>query len=406
MNNNIEQQLKIIKRGTVEILVEDVLTDKLRSSEETGIPLNIKAGFDPTAPDLHLGHTVLIHKLKQFQDIGHQVIVLIGNFTGMIGDPSGKSATRKALSRNEVMDNADTYQRQLFKILDREKTKVVFNSMWMDNMTAFEMMGLCSNYTVARMLERDDFSKRFAKQEPIGIHEFIYPLIQGYDSVVLEADIEVGGTDQKFNMLVGRGIQKSCAQKPQVVITMPILEGLDGVNKMSKSLKNYIGIDFTPGDMFGKIMSISDELMMRYYELISNISTGDLELLKGKVETGEEHPKEVKRRLALEIVERFHSRGASMNASEEFDKIFKFKGTPEEIKEKNISWSKNKIWLPHLITLCSETVSSNGKARRLIKQGGVSIDKKKIMDPTLEIDAVGECVLKIGKREFIKVVFK
>jgi tyrosyl-tRNA synthetase len=402
---HIEQQLEIIKRGTVEILVEDELVRKLHNSRKKGTPLRVKAGFDPTAPDLHLGHTVVIRKLKQFQDLGHDVIFLIGDFTGMIGDPSGKSETRKALSNKDVLLNAQTYKRQIFKILDPQKTQVVFNSQWMEKMSAIELIKLCAQYTVARILERDDFQKRYKNKQPISIHEFIYPLIQGYDSVALKADIELGGTDQKFNLLVGREIQKAYLQEPQVIITMPIIEGLDGVNKMSKSLNNYIGIDESPQEIFGKIMSISDNLMLKYYKLISNISTNDLKLLKENLKTEKEHPKEAKKKLAIEIVERFHNKEAAIKAAEEFELVFKFKKTPQNMEKKTIYWEEEKIWLPRLITMCSDVIKSNSESKRLIKQGGVRINKEKVIDENIEIPANGEYVLKIGKREFKKVIF-
>ena len=402
---NVNEQLEIIKRGTVDVLTEDELVKKLNHSVKRGVPLRVKAGFDPTAPDLHLGHTVVIHKLKQFQDLGHQVIFLIGDFTGMIGDPSGKSETRKALSKDEVIENAKTYQRQIFKILDPQKTQIVFNSQWMEKMSAIELIKLCAQYTVARMLERDDFCKRYSNKLPISIHEFLYPLIQGYDSVALEADIELGGTDQKFNLLVGRDIQKAYSQESQVIITLPILEGLDGFNKMSKSLNNYIGIDEPPREIYGKVMSINDELMMRYYELISDISLAELKLLNERIRGGEEHPKEAKKRLALEVVSRFHGKDEALKASEEFEQIFKNKEMPQEIEEKLISWDEEKIRLSHLIVMCSDAVKSNSESKRLIKQGGVSINGKKIIDEHMDLPAKGEHILKIGKRQFMKVVF-
>ncbi|MDY7033378.1 MAG: tyrosine--tRNA ligase [Thermodesulfobacteriota bacterium] len=401
----VNEQLEIIKRGTVDVLTEDELVKKLNHSVKRGVPLRVKAGFDPTAPDLHLGHTVVIHKLKQFQNLGHQVIFLIGDFTGMIGDPSGKSETRKALSRDEVIENSKTYQRQIFKILDPQKTQIVFNSQWMEKMSAIELIKLCAQYTVARMLERDDFCKRYSNKLPISIHEFLYPLIQGYDSVALEADIELGGTDQKFNLLVGRDIQKAYFQESQVIITLPILEGLDGFNKMSKSLNNYIGIDEPPQDIYGKVMSINDELMMRYYELISDISLAELKLLNERIRGEKEHPKEAKKRLAFEVVSRFHGKDEALKASEEFERIFKNKEIPQEIEEKLISWDEEKIRLSHLIVMCSNVVKSNSESKRLIKQGGVSINGKKIIDEYLELTTKGELIIKVGKRKFIKVIF-
>jgi len=402
---NAEQQLEVIKRGTVEVLVENELIKKLLNSEKTGTPLKIKAGFDPTAPDLHLGHTVVIHKLKQFQDLGHSVIFLIGDFTGMIGDPSGRSETRKAMSKDKILENAKTYQSQIFKILSPQKTQIVFNSQWMEKMSAKELIKLCSQQTVARILERDDFSKRYSHQQPIGIHEFLYPLIQGYDSVALKADVEVGGTDQKFNLLMGRELQRAYFQKPQVIITLPLLEGLNGGNKMSKSLGNYIAIDDSPQDIFGKVMSISDDLMMRYYELISDLSLSDLNVLIERLKAGTEHPKEAKSKLAMEIVERFYDKEAALKAFEEFDRIFKHKETPQEMEERLICWKEDKIWLPRLITMCSDAVKSNLQAKRLIKQGGISIDGKKVVCENEEIDADGNYILRIGKKRFVRVDF-
>ena len=402
---NVEQQIEIIKRGAVEVLTEEDLLKKLNHSVMKGVPLRVKAGFDPTAPDLHLGHTVIIHKLKQFQDLGHQVVFLIGDFTGMIGDPSGKSETRKALTREEVSENAKTYQRQIFKILDPQKTQIVFNSQWMEKMSAIELIELCAQQTVARMLERDDFSKRYLNQQPISIHEFIYPLIQGYDSVALEADIELGGTDQKFNLLMGRDIQRVYSQDSQVIITLPILEGLDGINKMSKSLNNYIGIDDPPQEIYGKIMSISDELMMRYYELLSDITIKELKELHEKIENGDEHPKEAKKKLAMEMVTRFHSMEEALKASQNFEHVFKHKEIPNELKEKIISCNEEKMRLTRLITICSNTINSNSESKRLIKQGGVSINGQKILDEYMELRTSGEYTLKIGKKEFLKVIF-
>ena len=402
---DIEQQLEIIKRGVVEVLVEEELVEKLHNSEKNGIPLRVKAGFDPTAPDLHLGHTVIIQKLKQFQDLGHHVLFLIGDFTGMIGDPSGRSEMRKPLSKAEILKNAQTYRRQVFKILDPEKTEVVFNNAWMEKMSAIELTRLCAQHTVARMLERDDFSKRYENRQPIGIHEFIYPLLQGYDSVALKADVELGGTDQKFNLLVGREVQRAYSQEPQVIITLPILEGLDGVTKMSKSLNNYVGIEEPSGEIFGKIMSISDGVMIRYYELISDISIEDLGILKERIRSGEEHPKEAKKKLAMEIVGRFYGGKEALKASREFDRVFKYKEIPQEIEEKVISCDEDKIWLPRLISMCSHVLNSNSQSRRLIKQGGVYVNGEKVVDDNMEILARGDYMLRIGKREFTRVRF-
>ncbi len=329
----VAEQMEIIKRGAVEILLEKELLDKLEKSLKTGVPLKIKAGFDPTAPDLHLGHTVLLHKLRQFQQMGHEIYFLIGDFTGMIGDPTGKSETRRVLSREDVLKNAETYKEQVFKILDPAKTKVVFNSEWLAKLSASDMIGLASKYTVARMLEREDFNNRFSNQQPISIHEFMYPLIQGYDSVALNADVELGGTDQKFNLLVGRELQREWGQLPQTVITMPLLEGLDGVNKMSKSLGNYIGINEPADEIFGKIMSISDELMLRYYELLSAMTISELKQLRTDVKAGNIHPMDAKKRLGREMVARFHGDMSALESEENFIKRFRDNQTPDEMPE-------------------------------------------------------------------------
>src|SRR5512137_3208234 len=327
----VSEQMAIIKRGAVEILVEKELHEKLEKSAKGGAPLKIKAGFDPTAPDLHLGHTVLLHKMRQFQQLGHEIFFLIGDFTGMIGDPTGKSETRKPLTREDVLKNAETYKEQVFKILDPEKTRVVFNSEWLARLTASEMIGLAAKYTVARMLEREDFSNRFANQLPISIHEFLYPLIQGYDSVALKADVELGGTDQKFNLLVGRELQREWGQTPQSVITMPLLEGLDGVNEMSKSLGNYIGINEPADEIFGKIMSVSDALMLKYYELLSDQTIAELEMLKTGLKDHSLHPMAAKKALGREIVSRFHGPGAGEAAEENFVRRFKENEIPDEM---------------------------------------------------------------------------
>lgn len=398
---NIEEQLKVINRGVMDILPENELRNKLEKAIKEKRPLKIKAGFDPTAPDIHLGHTVLIHKMRQFQELGHQVTFLIGDFTAMIGDPTGKSETRKQMTREDVLKNAETYKEQAFKILDPTKTKVVFNSEWMSKMTADEMIRLAAKHTVARMLERDDFKKRFAGEQPIGIHEFMYPLIQGYDSVMLEADIELGGTDQRFNMLVGRELQKEFGREQQVVLMMPILEGLDGVNKMSKSLDNYIGISEKPDEIFGKVMSISDELMIRYYELVSTKSIGDVEKMKNGLKVGSIHPMEAKKELAVEIVERFHSRNAALEAREGFEKIFRDGGTPEDIESVTVHIDEDSVWLPALLSRLN-MVSSNSEGRRFVKQGAVSLDGEKITDENAKISAGREYLVKAGKRRFVK----
>ena len=394
-DTELERQLEQIRRGSVEIINEEELIGKLRR----GAPLRIKAGFDPTAPDLHLGHTVLIQKLKHFQELGHQVIFLIGDFTGMIGDPTGKSETRKKLTREEVLRNAETYKKQIFKILDPDRTEIAFNSTWMDKFSAADFIELCSRYTVARMLERDDFEKRFKGNQPISIHEFLYPLVQGYDSVALRADVELGGTDQKFNLLMGRHLQREHAQASQIVLTMPILEGLDGVQKMSKSLGNYIGIDEAPSDMFGKLMSISDELMWRYYELLSDRSLDQIRSLRAQVQSGALHPKTAKEDLAEEITARFHSVEAAVTAREGFNAVFAKQGIPDDIE---VFAASAGILLVDVLSE-SGVCSSKGDARRMCKQNAVTIDGRKEDDAAFAF-ACGEYVLKIGKKRFLKLV--
>ena len=391
------EALKLIKRGAEEILLEESLTKKLAENR----PLRIKAGFDPTAPDLHLGHTVLINKLRQFQDLGHEVIFLIGDFTGMIGDPTGKNVTRKPLSREDVLANAQTYEEQIFKILDPEKTLVVFNSSWMGEMGAADLIQLAAKHTVARMLERDDFSKRYAGGQPIAIHEFLYPLVQGYDSVALKADVELGGTDQKFNLLVGRQLQEAYGQVPQVVLTMPILEGLDGVQKMSKSLGNYIGITEPPDEMFGKLMSISDELMWRYLELLSARSMGEIEGWRQEVEAGA-NPRDVKVRLAEEMVERFHSRDAARQAHENFVARFRKGAMPDEMPEKELQAPDGGLPIANLLKEAG-LVSSTSEALRMIKQGAVRIDGERLEDRGLVCAAGSGAVYQVGKRRFARV---
>ncbi|WP_198245734.1 tyrosine--tRNA ligase, partial [methane-oxidizing endosymbiont of Gigantopelta aegis] len=386
-----------IRRGAEEILVENELIKKL----EEGRPLRIKAGFDPTAPDLHLGHTVLINKLKQFQDLGHEVLFLIGDFTAMIGDPTGKNVTRKPLTKEQVLENAKTYQEQVFKILDPAKTKVLFNSEWMGAMSSSEMIQLAAKHTVARMLERDDFSKRYKSGRPIAIHEFLYPLIQGYDSVVIKADVELGGTDQKFNLLVGRQLQEMEGQKPQTILTMPILEGLDGVQKMSKSLNNYIGIADKPDDMFGKIMSISDDLMWRYYELLSFKPMNDIRQWQKNCEKGE-NPKNYKVALAQEIIERFHGVVAAKKALESFEARFQRGAIPDEMDEVVLTTQGEAYPIANLLKDAGLTKSTS-EAIRMIKQGAVKIDGEKISDPKVQISAEQQQVFQVGKRKFARV---
>ena len=403
METDIEKSLELIRRGSVEIISEEELKRKLGKAIKEKRPLRVKAGFDPTAPDLHLGHTVLIQKMRHFQELGHQVIFLIGDFTGLIGDPTGKSETRPPLTPEQVQENAATYKEQIFKILDEDKTEIAFNSKWMNKMASIDMIRLCAKYTVARMLEREDFKQRFQQQRPIAIHEFIYPLIQGYDSVALEADVELGGTDQTFNLLVGRHIQKEYGQEPQVVITMPLLEGLDGINKMSKSLGNYVGITEEPDSMFGKLMSISDELMFRYYELLSSRSLDEIEQLKRGVEKGSVHPKDAKAQLAYELVARYHGEEAAKKAKERFEAQFSKGQVPEDVPEHPLPTdSEQKIFLPRLLKEAG-LVKSTSEARRLIKQGAVSLNGTKLRQE--EIDRPGSgAILKVGKRRYLRLV--
>lgn len=390
----------LFKRGTDEILVESELIKKLEEDR----PLIIKAGFDPTAPDLHLGHTVLINKLKQLQDCGHRVQFLIGDFTGMIGDPTGKNITRQPLSKENVLENARTYQAQVFKILDSEKTQIVFNSTWMNKFSSADLIQLAAKQTIARMLERDDFSKRYKTGQPIAIHEFLYPLIQGYDSVVMKADVELGGTDQKFNLLVGRQLQEIYGQKPQIVITMPILEGLDGVQKMSKSLNNYIAITDTADEMFGKIMSISDKLMWRYFELLSFRSMSEIQQWQHNCEQGE-NPRNYKVSLAQEIVERFHNASAAKKALENFVARFQRGAIPDQMDELSLQATENGYAIANLLKDAG-LVKSTSEAMRMVKQGAVKIDSEKISNPKLIINAGTRCVYQIGKRKFARVEIK
>ena len=393
----MKEALSLIKRGTDEILTESDLKKKL----ESGKQLIIKAGFDPTAPDLHLGHTVLLNKLRHFQDLGHKVIFLIGDFTGQIGDPSGKNKTRPTLGSDELIENAKTYEKQVFKILKKELTEVRFNSEWCNDLGAAGLIGLASKYNVARMLERDDFNKRYNSNQSIAVHEFLYPLVQGYDSVALDADVECGGTDQKFNLLVGRELQRAYNQEPQVVLTVPILEGLDGTNKMSKSLNNFIGIDESPEEMFGKIMSISDELMWRWFELLSFISEKEINNLRQQVDEGT-NPRDIKFLLAEELVDRFHETGQGASCRESFLQRFQKGSLPDDIKEISINLDSDSIPLTNLLKNADMT-SSTSEAMRLIKQGGVKIDSEKVLDPKKEIQKGSEAVYQVGKRKFLKI---
>jgi tyrosyl-tRNA synthetase len=399
----VEEQLELIERGVVDCISRDELKKKLTVSLETERPLKIKAGFDPTAPDLHLGHTVLLQKLKHFQDLGHDVHFLIGDFTGLIGDPTGKSETRKPLTREDISRNAETYKEQVFKILDSYRTTIAFNSEWLGKLDSFDMIRLASELTVARMLERDDFKNRFESGRPISIHEFLYPLIQGYDSVAMEADVELGGTDQLFNLLMGRDMQRSRGQQPQIVLTLPLLEGLDGVNKMSKSLGNYIGITEPPDDIYGKTMSLSDELMFRYYELLSDLSSVEIAELKQGLESGGLHPKDIKQQLARELTARFHSESAALQAEQNFENVFARHKLPEDVEEYTIE-ADEALWLPKLLVDCG-MVSSTSEGRRMIKQNAVSIDGEKVVDTEYMLQPGESVVLKVGKRRFCRVVF-
>ncbi len=390
--HDIESQLELIKRGTAEIISEEDLIAKLKQNR----PLNVKAGFDPTAPDLHLGHTVVLQKMKHFQELGHNVTFLIGDFTGMIGDPTGKSETRKPLTKEQVLANAETYKEQVFKILDPEKTKICFNSAWLEPLTMKETLSLMAKFTVARIIERDDFQKRYKSGEPIGMHEFMYPIMQGFDSVNMNADIELGGTDQKFNLLVGRDLLRQYGKEAQVAITMPIIEGLDGVQKMSKSLGNYVGISESPKNMFGKLMSISDELMFRYYTLLSDMSLKDIEKMKQDIETGDFHPMTAKKNLAKEIVSRYHGTKAGVEAEEEFVRVFSNKNVPTDIQEYKIQG----CFLDIILAL--NFASSKSEARRLAEQGGIHFENEKVYDLTTAPEHEG--ILKVGKRKFAKLI--
>lgn len=397
---SVQDALSLIKRGAEELIVEDDLIKKL----EAGKCLRVKAGFDPTAPDLHLGHTVLINKLKQFQDLGHEVLFLIGDFTGMIGDPTGKSATRPPLTKEQVEQNAQTYKEQVFKILDPEKTKVMFNSEWMGQMSAADMIKLAGQYTVARMLERDDFSKRFKGEQPIAIHEFLYPLVQGYDSVAMRADVELGGTDQKFNLLMGRALQKNAGQEPQTILTMPLLEGLDGVQKMSKSLNNYVGVNDAPGEMYTKLLSMPDALLWRYFDLLSFKSTAEIESLKEEVRAGR-NPQEVKDLFAREIIERFHSKEASENAHKSAGNRVSLGEIPENVPEVEVD-AQGQEELPISAVLRMAGLVKNGAAAKdVLGRGAVFVDGQKV-EATLKVRVRGKFVIQAGKKKIAKVILK
>lgn len=406
MDLSVQDQMNYLTKGVAEILTESELKRKLENSHKTGIPLKIKVGFDPTAPDLHLGHTVVIRKMKHFQDLGHQVVFLIGDFTALIGDPTGRSKTRPPLSRDQILENSETYKQQVFKILDPQKTVVEFNSRWLDNLTSQDWIRLCAKYTVARILERDDFSKRLAASQPISIHELLYPLMQAFDSVYLKADFELGGTDQKFNLLVGRDIQREQGQEPQVLIMTPILEGLDGIEKMSKSLDNYVGIQEPASEMYGKLMSISDRLMWQYFELLTDLSLAKIAVLKSEVHSGQRHPMEVKQQLACQITRDFHSKSATCEAQLRFNRVFRQKKDPQDMPEFRISPQKSSISLADLVVRSGFAVSKS-EARRLIRQGGVSMDGEKVSDPAslVQTPADHAPILRVGKLKFARIVF-
>jgi tyrosyl-tRNA synthetase len=401
-----QEQLEYLRKGAVEIIRAEELLAKLQRSQREGAPLTVKVGFDPSAPDLHLGHTVVIRKMKHFQDLGHRVVFVIGDFTGMIGDPTGQSKTRPALTKEQVKQNAETYKKQVFKILHPKKTVIEFNSRWLGKLGASGFIQLASKYTVARILERDDFSKRYKSGLPIGLHEFLYPLAQAYDSVALKADVEMGGTDQTFNLLVGREVMREYGMEPQVVLTMPLLEGLDGVEKMSKSLGNYIGINEPAREIYGKVMSMSDALMWRYWELCTDATLPDIAAMRRRVEAGELHPKQAKSDLARRIVADYHGDEAAAEAAAEFDKVFARKETPEEVREVRLPAAGHPIWMPKLLVTLG-MAKSNGEARRLIEQGGVSLDGERLSDAAREIPAAASSshLIKVGKRHFVRVLF-
>lgn len=398
-----EEQLAHIRRGSVEIIREEELVEKLKRAQKTGKPLRVKAGFDPTAPDLHVGHTVLIRKMKHFQDLGHTAIFLIGDFTGLIGDPSGRSATRKQLTKEQVLENAETYKLQIFKILDPDKTVIDFNSRWLMALGSDGFIRLAAKYTVARILEREDFSNRLKNQLPIAMHEILYPIVQGYDSVALEADVELGGTDQKVNLLVGRDLQREYGQESQIVLTMPLLEGLDGVQKMSKSLGNYIGINEDPKDQFGKVMSISDELMFRYYELLTEIPLAEIQTLRREIASGKRHPMEIKGDLAVRIITDYHGADAANAAREEFNRIFTKREIPEDIETKEISLGSGPMRLSKLMAAVNLAPSVT-EAQRLLESGAVHMNDQRITDVKAEISAPGEYFFKVGKRRFLRLL--
>lgn len=401
----LEEQLEIIKRGTVEILPEEEFASRLAESIRTKRPLRIKQGFDPTAPDIHLGHTVCLRKLRQFQDLGHQVVLIIGDYTGLVGDPSGRSETRPQLTPEEIERNAQTYQEQFFKVVDQSKIEIHRNGEWFSQMSFRDMMHLASNFTVARMLERDDFSNRFKQQVPISIHELFYPLMQAYDSVMIKADVEIGATEQKFNLLTGRQIQELYGQRPQAILTMPVLVGTDGQQRMSKSLGNYIGVAEPPQEIFGKIMSIPDEQIYSYFELATDVSRNDLAQIKSQLEGGKVNPMTLKKRLGEEIVRIYYSREEADRACSEFERVFSKKELPNEIPEKHLEHDQPEMWIGHYLVK-SGCIDSTSEVKRLIKQGGLYLDNQRVDDENLKIAVEGERVVRLGKRRFFKIIGK
>ena len=406
-NLSLDEQLTYLSKGVVEIIRREDLVERLEKSQKTGRPLKVKAGFDPTAPDIHLGHTVLIRKMKHFQDLGHTVIFLIGDFTGLIGDPSGRSVTRKQLTRDQINANAETYKKQIFKILNPETTVIDFNSRWMSEMGAEGLVALCGRFTVRQILERDEFEKRLKAQQPISMHELLYPIVQGYDSVALEADVELGGTDQKFNLLVGRDLQREYGQPAQIVMTMPLLEGTDGVQKMSKSLDNYIGIDEEPNEIFGKVMSISDDMMYRYWELVTDVPVKEIEGWKKEVASGKRHPMELKGDLGAHIIIDYYGADAASAARQEFQRVVRKGEVPDDIETREVAVSPDYAIVSKILN--SWAISSSvSEATRLIQSGAVTIDGEKITDPrsTLDLSSPREYVLKVGKRRFLRVIVR
>ena len=402
---SLEEQLKVIRRGTVEIIPEEELIEKLKQSVQENKPMRIKQGFDPTAPDIHLGHTVCLRKLRQFQELGHQVILIIGDYTGMVGDPSGRSETRPQLTEKEIGINAQTYQEQFFKVVDESKTEVHFNGEWFSKMSFHEIMRLASHFTVARMLERDDFSKRYKEQIPVSIHELFYPLMQAYDSVMIKADVEIGATEQKFNLLAGRQIQEIYGQKPQVILTMPVLVGTDGQQRMSKSLGNYIGVAEPPGEIFGKIMSISDDLIYDYFELVTDVGTDELIQIKKELEEKKTNPMVLKKRLGKEIVRMYSSEAEAEKVCHEFERVFSKKELPQEIPVKQLEHDQAEMWVGHYLVQAG-CAKSTSEVKRLIKQGGLYIDNERVSDEDLKISLAGEKLVRLGKRRFFKIVGK